>query len=347
MIILIYYIKMKQFLTLAGVNPECTQSDRLFYFDLTSLSRYKRGLREEQELLKYVVANPQIIQMKITDDHTVFDFYFDCAIKVVRHTHSDFWKNALITIIGLLPDDTDIMHNHSYIYRLQSGINNHNEIFKYMIECSNFTVADMCFLVYSIIARGELEKLRILGGVVELEVFPAIFDVALKHGRYEILWYLIDELEIDITKYGKVLDLPLYPTTHKLMFYRNDLSSIGNTDVPIIESKQNYEESLKTIMKTYTHQITINTLDAWAEVVRTKLFAWDVIDFKTIVEVLRPCMTEPIPLSHDFKEFNSIVFGREWSDRACIIEYCKNLEDRCIRLENRMAGTAVQEGLEL
>lgn len=341
-------LKIQQFVKLAGGDPSGALTNSLFYFDLVNSFRTRRTQEQEEKLLAYTMLNPEIITMKMKD-HMVFEFFYDRATKVT-HTPKmyDFWQSALVRIINALQDlenSGDVLDDHTYLYRLQSGIMNHTSLFKYMITEGNFSLGEPDFLVYSIVARGELDKLRILSDVFDLddiEMFPAIYDVAIKHGRSEIIKYLRFHIGLDLTKYGKVIELENYPTTHKFMFYQTGLYVIESRDTPIIGSKQNYIDTIKRVMEVYQHPITIKTLDCWADVTRSKTFAWDTLCFKEIVDTLRPFIKESIPLSHDFKEFNTDVFGKEWSDRACIIEYCKGLESRYTLLEQRYNALCAQ-----
>jgi len=333
--------KVNEFIKLAGGNNTVVRT-KLFYFDLVNLYyNTKRSAEQELQLFKYTLHNPEILTMKI-GENTIFNYFFDKATKSFNVISMyEFWQATLLSIIDIiqvLPNCDDILGDHTYIYRLQSGIIGHSGLFKYMIINGNFSIGDPDFLVYSVIARGEKEKLHTLSEILELDnigQFPGIFDVAVKHGRYEIIKYLVEECNIDISQYGKVLEFPHYPDTHKCMFYQNGLYTIDNKDIPILGSKQSYVDTIKYILNDYKYAITIETLQRWASAVRDKYYYWDKINFKDIIEILRPHIKEHIPLSHDFKEFNIDVFGKEWTDRECIIEYCNALEKKYSMLEER------------
>jgi len=111
---------------------------------------------------------------------------------------------------------------------------------------------------------------------------------------------------------------------------------LSNTsiDAPkIIEGKQDYVRSLQMILKYYSYPITISTIETWCEVIKSKRYRWDSVNFKDILELLRPHMEKAIPLTHDFGQFNEDVFGFEWSDRKCIIEQYLHLQSQyeCLR----------------
>lgn len=341
-------LKLQQFVRLAGGDPSGAFTNNLFYFDLVNTFRTRRTQEQEEKLIAYTLLNPEIITMKLKN-HMIFEFFYDRTTKITHPPKMyDFWQTALVTIINALQeldDSDDVIGDHTYVYRLQSGIMNHTSLFKYMIVDGNFSVGEPDFLVYSVIVRGELDKLRILSDVFDLDnidMFPGIYDVAVKHGRSEIIKYLRFHVGLDLTKYGKVMEFENYPSTHKFMFYQTGLYIIESRDTPIIGTKQNYIDTIKHVMEVYPHPVTVKTLDCWAEATRLKTYGWDTLCFKEIVDALRPFIKESIPLSHDFKEFNTDVFGKEWSDRACIIEYCKGLETRYALLEEKFNALYTQ-----
>jgi len=332
--------KITQFIKLAGGDPASVNSG-IFFFELVSSFKPKRTLEKEMELINYVKKNPELLTMHICKD-LVFDFFFD---KLTKVSHSvkiyDFWLSALIDMIEIVKtlDDAEyIFENKTYIYRVQSGIQNHDKLFDYLINYTDFVIDDPEYLVYSIIARGELEKLKILNKQIDISNYIGIYDVAVKYGRSVLVRYMRFNLNIDPTEYGKILDFANYTPNHRYIYYKTGLASFANSNAGnIINAKQDYPAAVNNILDVYKYPVTIETLDIWADVARSKrsVYKWDHLDFGQIVEVFRPYLAQSIPLSHDFGDYNYEVFGREWSDRKCIIEYCMRLEDQNEELQEK------------
>lgn len=65
------------------------------------------------------------------------------------------------------------------------------KIFGLLVK-EEFNMGDPEFLVYSIIARGEIGKLKILANLYVIEDYPAVLDVAFRYGRNAIIKYFRD-----------------------------------------------------------------------------------------------------------------------------------------------------------
>lgn len=327
--------KIVQFIKLAG-GDHLSFNSSIFFYDLVASFHPKRTIEQEKELVSFIEQNPEILTYKLKKN-LVFDYFFD---KVTKVSHSiklyDFWLSSLIRIIDLLKDidAEDILQNKTYIYRVQSNIHNHTELFDYILNYTDFYVDDPEYLTYSIIARDELNKLKILEKIFNIAEFKGVFDVALRFGRIRIVKYLKYTLKLDINDYGHILEFENYTPNYRYVYYKTGLNQLS-TNAAIIGSQQNYVDSIKRILESYEHKVTVATLDIWADLARSKVNKWDKINFKEVVDVFRPYIHSSIPLSHDFKEFNYDVFGKEWSDRKCIIEYCKQLENQLDDLQQK------------
>lgn len=333
--------QIQTFLQLAG-GSNIDYTSVLLLHDLTrSCKQLKRTVEDELKLIKYVLQNPSLITEQIKD-FTVFDFFYDKAIKTPQdNTRYQFWSETLTTImdqVTKLEHKDVIIYNKKYFYGLQSNARNHNELFKFMTAFTDFDMGDLDFLVYSIVARDELEKLRILSNIVSFDphTVPAIFDTALKFGRHRIIEYLVNDYKLNPNDFGKVIDLVNYKHSHRYVYYCIGLRSYFN-DPQIHGSEQDYKKAIELILTKgkYNHPVTLKTLTVWSDTARDRQYQWDNIDFKEIVDILRPKLKEPIPLDHDFGSFNEIVFGKEWSQRSSIIGYCQKLEHRLEIMEDK------------
>lgn len=337
-----------KFIELAGGNI-CNYQNPLFFTDMVTNSfRNKRTLEQDMEVVEYVRSNIELLTVHIKG-HPIFDYFFDKAInlsgkqcfgaivmEMVLHLRRNIINNE-----ESAPESADILSDRTYIYRLQSNIFNHFELFKFMVA-AGFDLGDESFLINSIISRGEVEKLKILepfinlAGTAETQ-FPFVFATALKFGRHEVIRYLRQlKLDPSAVRFGRVLDLEHYEDNPKYVFYRSFAAVLPNLETPIVGSKQNYNDAFHAILECLPAGTpTLSTLDIWAENARLRIYSWDKLYFKEVFDILNPHLTKRIPLSHDFGEFNSDVFGREWSDRHCLIEHCLQLESRLSELEGR------------
>ncbi len=296
-----------------------------------------------QKLISHVQENPQVLLGKIKSNF-VFDYFYEKVIsdKVVHPTHSSQWHDGFIKIIGILDNIQDcscIKQDKKYILRLQSTHRSLNKIFKTLLN-AGFEMGDSEFLVYSIIARGELVKLKILAESYVIEDYPAVLDMALRYGRSEIITYFLSNMKLDIRLYGKIIDFENYTDNCRYMYYQEQIShndAIQKYRSAITLSKQDYVCSLKLLLEHYDYDITIKTLEIWCDFFRGKVYEWDAVDSNELLTLLTNLVTTPIPITHDFHEFNSVILGSGWSDRNYLIEYCLELERKLAALEDRYA----------
>ena len=334
--------KIREFISLAGARSIHDNSAIFFH----NLVRAKVG--KDPEIVAYTVANPEIIVFRF-GQHSVFDYFYDKVVKIPssQPTH-EFWLNSLFKIIDIVISDAQnsedeakyIMLEPKYIKLLQSGMKNHTLLFGRLVE-SEFEISDCLALCYSVICRGELDKLKILNKFYPIEKFPGLFSYALRYGRIEVLKYLIDELELDLNneQYGDIINLEHYQDNKNNLYYSSALESLtlSKSNPKISMSHQDYQKSFKLVISKQDKDrsnITVETLELWKDMVDRTVYDWDMIRFSEIIEILRPLLKNKIPLTHDFGEkYNRIVFGEKWCDRKYIIEYCLQLENKIHDLE--------------
>lgn len=306
------------------VNPSINMDDRNLFWNMVN-NMDSDGSAE----LEYIHSYPTVLTGKIKH-HTVFDYFYEKAVNDRCHpTHSSKWQDALITAIHLLdriPDNEIIKHNKKYILRLQGTCKTLTKIFNVLIK-EEFDMGDPEFLVYSIIARGELSKLQILSNLYVIEDYPGVLDVALRYGRNAILKYFRDTLELELPYYGKVMDFENYVDNPRYVYYREHIAHDDTIRQKAIvgATKQDYSDSIAVILKDYQYPITRGTLEKWCELIKSKEFVWDKINPSEVIPILVSKLDTPLPLTHDFGEFNSLIFGPEWSDRKCLVQNCLNL----------------------
>lgn len=296
-----------------------------------------------QKLISYVLESPHVLLCKIKSNF-VFDYFYEQVIsdKVMNAVHNAQWHDGFIKIINILDnalvgDTTSIKQDKKYILKLQSTYRSLNKIFKSLLN-AGFDMGDSEFLVYSIIARGEFVKLKTLAESYVIEDYPGVLDIALRYGRLEIIIYFLSQMKIDTRLYGKIVDFENYTDNCRYMYYVEQISQNDTTckyKSPIALTKQDYSASLKLILEKYEYDITIKTLEVWCECLRNKTYEWDIFDSRDLLTILKDKVTETIPITHDFREFNSIILGSEWSDRNYLVEHCLDLERRLAFLQDR------------
>lgn len=331
--------KIREFISLAGARS-INDNNAIFFHNLV---RAKVG--KDPDIVSYTVSNPEIITYRF-GQHSVFDYFYDKVVKIPSSLPTyNFWMNSLFKIIDIVVSDAQnddeearyIKLDPKYIKLLQSGMKNHTLLFARLVE-SEFEISDCLSLCYSVICRGELDKLKILNRFYPIEQFPGLFSHALRYGRFEILTYLIDELKLDPRNelYGDVINLEHYQDNKNNLYYSSALESLAfsKSNPKISMSQQNYRKSFDLVIAKTDQNVTIETIELWKDRVERTVYDWDKISFSEIVEILRPLLKNKIPLTHDFGEkYNRIVFGEKWSDRKFIIEYCLQLENKIHDLE--------------
>lgn len=316
------------------VNHNINADDRNLFWNLVN----NMDSDSSQELA-YIKEHPDTLVMKIKH-HTVFDYFYEKVANDRCHpTHTSKWQDALVTVIRLIntiEEGETIKHNKKYILRLQGTCRTLTKIFGLLVE-EEFDMGDPEFLVYSIIARGELGKLQILSNLYVIEDYSGVLDVALRYGRNNIIKYFHDTLELDFPYYGKIMDFENYIDNPRYIYYREHIAHDDTHRQKAIvgASKQDYLESVQLILKDYQYPITCNTLGKWCELIKSKEFVWDRINPTEIIPLLTVKLETPLPLTHDFGEFNSLIFGQEWSDRKCLVQHCLNLQKQLEESEYR------------
>jgi hypothetical protein len=283
--------------------------------------------------LQYVTEHPEILVKKIKH-HLVFDYFYEKVLNERYHpVNADQWQDILLKIIKLANSVSEpdiIKGNKKYIMKLQSTSKTMMKLFGAFVD-DDYDMGDPEFLVYSIIARGELDKLQLLSNNYVIEDYPAVLDMALMYGRHDIIRYFIDTLKLDIKYYGKIVDFENYKDNPRYLFYREHIvqdSSFRNKSI-VGASKQDYVTALKLVLEQYDYPVTCITLEKWCELIRNKEYVWDHIKADEILQILLDRIAGNLPLAKDFR------FGKEWSDRACLVEHCLNLEKRLEELNER------------
>jgi hypothetical protein len=317
------------------INPNIDINDRNLFWNLVNTFR-SDGSKE----LLFIREHPEILSMKIKH-YTVFDYFYERVINDRCHpANSEKWHDVLTEVIQLvnLGSSDSLKLSKKYILRLQGTCRTLTKIFSLLVN-EEFDMGDPEFLVYSIIARGEIGKLQILSELYVIEDYPGVLDVALRYGRHEIIKYFRDSLELDFPYYGKIMDFENYKDNPRYIYYREHIAQDDalRNKVIIGAAKQDYMSAVQLIMENYQYSITCRTVERWCELIRSKEFVWDKINPTEIIPLLVKQLETTLPLTHDFKEFNSLIFGQEWSDRKCLVQHCldlrKQLDDERERKE--------------
>lgn len=297
-----------------------------------------------EELMNYVVDRPYVLGLNLDHHHMIFDYFFDYAVDDRGHpAYNQNWMEHLIEIIGLLNGIGEcgdiIKSDKRYIMRLQKNSNSYNRLFDVLFD-NDFEAGDLEFLLYSVITRGEIYKLRKMFEVYSIEECPGIFDIAMRYGRIKILEYLLDAVDIDLDDYGKILNFANIEDNIKYMYYRANLLTDGETTRtkygPIGSTVQDYVACVKLLMNHYTFEVDITTLEIWCDMIRDKFYQWDVVPHEVLLTI-KEYIRDPIPMIADFGEFNGVIFGNDWSDRSFLIAHCIKLQERILYLEDRLA----------
>lgn len=278
----------------------------------------------EQKLVFYIQNHPESLVSRLDggEGRFIFDFFYE---KLLRN-QAVCWHDSFLEIVQLLDqleedgmDTSQLKQNSDYIVRLQETGRSLSKVFRALIE-SGFSVGECESLVYSVVMRGELPKLKILSTVYSVEDCPAILDVSLRFGRHDIIAYCFDILGLDAQDYGRIVDFQNYKSS-RIEFGR-EWESLGTT-VP------NYSHSLRLVLENYYEEITVQTLQIWCDLIRES----DVIP-ESILTLLRSKVKE-IPLHEDFGEFNGIILGKIWCDRDALMEEYRALERKYSDLSDR------------
>lgn len=294
-----------------------------------------------EEIMEFLEANPFILGEDLVDKHTVYDYLYDYVVYHKCHPlHESKWYDYLIEstryLDGLGTKGDIIKSDKRYIYTLQHNSQNYLELFAVLIE-TYFEVGDFNFLLHSVAARGELAKLRILCDNFDgIEKHTELIEVALRFGRLNILRFLLYDLEMSSQPLGHVLEFPNYRDNPRMIYYHQDIGKNFENYCDIVGSCQDYIKSLECILGLCTSDITVRTLEIWCALSREKLgrsYLWDRIPNEVLV-MLKDQLTEPLPLNHDFGDFNNIIFG-EWSNHSSLINQYISLQEKHQALQER------------
>lgn len=282
--------------------------------------------------LDFVLGHPEVLVGKI-NNHLVFDYFYEKVINDRFHPkQAAKWMTVMTEVVKLVNDVSNpsiIKGNKLYVLRLQSTCKTMTKLFSLLIE-EDFDMGDPEFLVYSIIARGELSKLEVLSAHYVIEDYPGVMDVALRFGRHQVIQYFVDTLKQNIRYYGKIVDFENYKDSPRYLYYREHIVNDNSfRHKPIVgASKQDYPKAVRLVLEQYDYPITCKTIEIWCEFIRGKEYVWDCVNASETLPLLLDKVSKCIPLTKDFGEFNIVVFGKEWSDRVCLIEHCMGLERR-------------------
>ena len=283
-----------------------------FALDMHSPSYFDDLLSVEmgngEELFSIVHEFPDILMEFIPNtDMAVFDYFYEKMIKdastaVVRHQ----WLKNMAVILTKV--NSNIKSNSFYILNLQKTHICHNEMFILLVK-NDFDIGNPESLIYSLIARGELTKVKCISDFYVIEDLQCIFDVALKYGRHNIISYLLDDLELklELESFNKILDFenldPLNSISEPYLYW-NGVSQ--NTQLPE-NCKQDYSKCLELLFSSYTYPITVNTLNKWCELIKSNLTkTWDKVETAEVLVKLKSRVSESLS-KHDFGIFNHII----------------------------------------
>lgn len=312
-------------------NHTIDVEDRNLFWNMTN-SVNSDSLKE----FSYISEHPEILTMKLGKHHTVFDYFYDIAVYDRCHPSNSLkWQKTLgniVQLVGTINDGHTLKNNRKYVLRLQGSTRSFTDIFSQLVH-EEFDMGDPEFLVYSIIARGELEKLEIMSSLYVIEDYPGVLDVALRYGRNKVLQYFKEKLKLDFSYYGKILDFENYVDNPRYLIYSEQIArdETLRKSGQFISKASHYLDSIKLILETYPHPITCRTVEKWCELTKTN----DVDNSSDIIMLLVSKLNEPPPLTYDFGSFNSLIHGTDWNDRSYLIERCLYLQNKLEEQEYR------------
>lgn len=311
---------------------------KTFYYNLLDLDNGNGS-----HISQFIDEHPLVLAEYLDDRHVVYDYIYDYVLNDKCHpTAVDDWIGHLIKATGILAGIGEkgelIKTDKRYVLNLQSGCKCHIEIFTELVE-NYFETGDFTFLLYTVVARGEVAKLKVLNENFDgVDGHTELIDVALRYGRHIVLEYLMDVMAMSPT--GRVLEFEGIRSADnpRLVYYYQYIGKNFEDFGDIIGSTQDYIQCYQTIMETYEYPVTVKTLDVWCNLARDKVkqtYKWDRIPNELLVIIKNQVdSVSPIPISHDFGEFNSILFG-DWSNHTIVIKQHLELQEKYQRLEER------------
>lgn len=316
---------------------------------LPTVNLYSKLIQQTQTnglaIFKLIKETPSLLVKKIDTEHFVFDYFFDYTIHGCMHpVYESIWYETLYSFIEMLEDLGEwgivLKKSKYYLLQCQKDSRNHFQLFECLYN-NDFEVEPLEDLVYSIVARGETDKLALLGEHYEFDELNKIIAIALHYGRIEVLHYLIEERDISMVEYGDILRFEGLDDDKCLryMFY---IQSICNENAckdvlrygPVQNTKQDYLASLQLIMETLSYPVDVSLIDIWCSFMQKKIFEWDVVPIEVLV-YLKSQLNEPIPLDHDFGPYTKQLLGNNWGDRASLVQQCLYLQQKLNRAEER------------
>ncbi len=189
------------------------------------------------DAFEYLVFNIELIGYK-----TVFDIYFNKVLNMAPD--NDYNMSLLLVLIKLMPVDAEVKLDTRYIKECQSNIKNYQDLFEYLITYE-FAV-DVDFVILSVCARGELQKLKLLLENYEIKVGQEefLFKVALYYGRYEIVEYLHMKYKMPINTI-RLTNLGFL--NNRYVFYSKDIEYKSyHTDVQSVY--QDYDRTIEYVL---------------------------------------------------------------------------------------------------
>lgn len=294
-----------------------------------------------EEIIEFLEANPLVLGENLVENHTVYDYIYDYTIYNKCHPlHENKWYDFLIECTGYL-DGVGTKGDHikadkRYIYTLQHNSKNYSELFTALIE-HYFEVGDFQFLLHTLVARGELGKIRILCDNFDgVERHTELIEVALRFGRLNVLRFLLYDLEMSEQQLCNVLEFPNYRDNPRMVYYQQDIGKNFENYGDIIGSSQDYIRSVECMLDIYTYDITVKTLEIWCALCREKLghtYLWDRVPNEVLV-MLKDQITQSVPMNHDFGDFNNVIFG-EWSNHSSLVSQYISLQEKYQALAER------------
>ena len=304
---------------LASVGVE----ERYFFDNLLSINiESKRA-----EIYTYIKKHPYLLTAPL-GMRSVFDYFYE-KTKLKQFENSEF--EILVNMLSHIPGGERIKDKKYYILDLHKDENSYNELFTILFN-NDFEIGDPEVLIYSIIARGELTKVKCISYSYVIEDYISIFDIAVRYGRHNIIKFLLEEININLETFGKVLDFENY-VENSHFIYSTDVD-VSNHDVPILESEQDYTKTIEYVLAQYYYPVTARTIDIWCNLIKSKLYIWDEIPTSVLL-LLKSKLSTPLTLAQDFGEFNNIIFGQTATDINILIEYNLALQDKLYELQSK------------
>lgn len=319
--------------------PAYNYSKSSFYVDIVTST-----FDSNDKLLEFINENPNALTERIKRNKFVFDYFYDRYVTYYSlNNNPEYWRTALISAIKLLSKSdhpTDIKLNKQYIHSLQSNHMNYDELFDFMLN-TEFEVEDPEFITYSVIARGELAKLKIIekNNNFNITDYKGTIAIALYYGRIAVIKHLVENTKLELANYGNIINFEFMDISNYL-YYDATKSKTNLSNQKVINSVHNMTRSLNYIidkLKENNIDVVIDseTVHIWCERARQSSYDWEDVYIPDIWKILRVHVNREISLKEDYKEYNEIIFGREWSRRELIIDQYLELQTRYEELMDR------------